>query len=112
MRSDAFLDGDIPTLKAASSDSFKGLQMIDVRNPEEFIGELGHLPGAKLVTLGGELEQYLNSIDPKTEIVFICRSGKRSASATLTAMDMGFTSVYNMQGGMLACLQLGVRTER
>ncbi|MBY0516805.1 MAG: rhodanese-like domain-containing protein [Bacteriovoracaceae bacterium] len=112
MRADAFLEGNIPTLKAAASDSFAGLQMIDVRMPEEFTGELGHLPGAKLVTLGEDLERFLKSIDPKTEIVFICRSGKRSASATMTALEMGFTSVYNMQGGMLACNQLGVKTER
>src|SRR3989338_3890595 len=37
----------------------KKLKLIDVRRADEFNAELGHIPGATRVTLGEELNQYL-----------------------------------------------------
>jgi rhodanese-related sulfurtransferase len=79
----------------------KPFQLIDVRRPDEFNGELGHIPGAELVTLGEQLEKKLNVMDKKTKIIFICRSGARSGHATLMAQELGFDSVYNLEGGMI-----------
>lgn len=75
--------------------------LIDVRNPDEFDGELSHIPGARLVTLGPELDRFLNEHDRNEEIVFVCRSGGRSGRATLQSRAAGFQKAVNLQGGML-----------
>lgn len=85
---------------------------IDVRRPDEFVGELGHVAGARLATLGPELMTYLGSLDKKSQIVFICRSGGRSGQATALARQMGFEQVANMTGGMLRWNELGLPVER
>jgi rhodanese-related sulfurtransferase len=82
-------------------DNADGLLLIDVRRPEEFTGELGHVNGAELITLGPDLQDFLERCDKDSEIVFICRSGGRSANATLYAQQQGFTDVFNMNGGMI-----------
>jgi rhodanese-related sulfurtransferase len=75
--------------------------LIDVRRPDEFDGELSHIPGAKLVTLGPELDAFLNSHNKEDEVVFVCRSGARSGHATLQSRSMGFLKCVNLQGGMI-----------
>lgn len=80
----------------------QAVKLIDVRRPDEFNAELGHIEGAQLITLGPELAQFLNSEDKAQEIVFICRSGGRSGSATYESSRMGFTKTMNMNGGMIA----------
>lgn len=76
-------------------------ELIDVRTPEEFNGELGHISGSKLVTLGPDLLQYLENSDKNQKVIFICRSGGRSGQATMVSQQMGLHSTYNMIGGML-----------
>lgn len=103
---------DIPEI---TPDEFKGhlgkITLIDVRRPEEFNGELSHIPGAKLVTLGPELDAFLNSHDKNDEVVFVCRSGARSGRATLQGRAMGFAKCVNLQGGMILWNQLKCPTE-
>lgn len=78
------------------------VKLIDVRRPEEYNNEYGHIEGSELKTLGPELEAYLSSLSNKDEqIVFVCRSGARSGQATATAQQLGFTNVINMVGGMI-----------
>lgn len=89
---------------ALQSESF---ELIDVRRPDEFTGELGHIEGSRLVTLGPDLETELQALDKETTYIFICRSGGRSATATSYAQELGFKSVYNMIGGMLEWNRLG-----
>lgn len=76
-------------------------KIIDVRRDDEFTGELGHIQGAELKTLGPELMNYLGNESKSKQIVFVCRSGGRSGQATAIAQDQGFTNVSNMIGGML-----------
>lgn len=75
--------------------------LVDVRQADEFNGELSHIPGAKLVTLGPDLELFLKAQDHDDEIVFICRSGGRSGKAALLSRSLGFTKTVSLQGGML-----------
>ena len=100
----------IPEVKAENlADFLKDhdgpLRLIDVRRPDEYSGELGHIEGATLITLGPDLQAYLEkgaTENFKNEtIVFICRSGGRSGQATMFSQQLGYTQVYNMQGGML-----------
>lgn len=94
------IDG-VPTLEVNDPTSIDHFALIDVRRPEEFTGELGHIPGAKLCTLGEELDQFLKTEDKSLSILFICRSGARSARATDQALALGFQKVFNMRGGMI-----------
>lgn len=77
------------------------VRFVDVREPHEWTGELGHIAGAELVPLA-TVEQAAESWDRAAELVVVCRSGGRSGRATLQLMAKGFTQVYNMAGGMLA----------
>lgn len=77
------------------------LKLIDVRRPDEFVGELGHIEGAQLITLGEELTKFLEAGNRDDEIVFICRSGARSGNATGESIKLGYKKTVNMLGGML-----------
>ncbi len=77
------------------------LKLIDVREADEFIGELGHVDTSELIILN-TIPEKINSLPKDQTIIFICRSGGRSAQATAFAQSKGFTDVYNMRGGMLA----------
>jgi sulfur dioxygenase len=74
--------------------------VIDVREPHEFNGELGHIHGARLVPLA-ELAARSGEIDRTRPLVAVCRSGARSAQAVTLLQKAGFTSVANLAGGML-----------
>jgi len=79
--------------------------IIDVRGDDEYNAELGHIEKSKLVTLGEELSKWIvenKETHKNKEIVFVCRSGGRSGKATEEALSHGYTSVYNMVGGMLS----------
>ncbi len=87
------------------------VKLIDVRQPEEYVGELGHIPGSELMALE-TLPDYLGTLPTDQTIVFICRSGARSARATAFAMMNGFQHVFNMQGGMILWNDLQLPIER
>lgn len=74
--------------------------LIDVREPNEFTGELGHIENAQLLPLRS-LPETLGSLAKDKTIVFVCRSGGRSAQATAFALESGYSKVYNLAGGML-----------
>jgi len=76
------------------------VQILDVREPDEFDGPLGHIPGARLIPLGG-LAEHTGELDTKTPIVAVCRAGGRSAQATTILRRAGFERVANLAGGML-----------
>jgi sulfur dioxygenase len=76
--------------------------LLDVREPKEFVGELGHIKGALHVPLDvlarrlPKLAGYLGR-----EVIVICRSGARSATAGAILRHAGFDHVRNLAGGML-----------
>lgn len=72
--------------------------IIDVREPSEF--QSGHIPGAVNIPLG-TLEKGVGSLDKQKPILLICRSGNRSISAYQRLKALGFTSLANVDGGML-----------
>lgn len=76
------------------------VQLIDVREPNEFFGPLGHIPGAKLIPLGSLLDE-LDQLDARKPVVTVCRSGARSAQATVLLANAGVDRVANLSGGML-----------
>ena len=79
----------------------KSARLIDVRRPDEYNGELGHVKNAELITLGEDLTKFLEMADKNQTIIFICRSGMRSGKATEESKMLGFKNTYNMTGGMI-----------
>jgi glyoxylase-like metal-dependent hydrolase (beta-lactamase superfamily II)/rhodanese-related sulfurtransferase len=86
------------------------VHLIDVREPQEFNAELGHAPGAVLVPLG-TLPQRLGEIGKDKPVALICRSGARSARATLFLRQNGFDRVANVSGGMLRWRAMNLKVE-
>lgn len=76
-------------------------RIVDVREPHEFIGELGHLSSAQLVPLA-TLARTAASWNKDEAIAVVCRSGARSARGAAELVALGFTAVTNLRGGMLA----------
>ncbi len=76
--------------------------LLDVREPEEFTGELGHVPGSVLIPLkdlparSAEIERYKPG-----PIIVICRAGVRSTTAAAILTGLGFEQVSNLKGGMV-----------
>lgn len=100
---------DIATLEAIEPpalmrwlDSADPPLLIDVREPEEFTGELGHIAGSLLVpldSLGRRLAKLHGYVD--RTVVVVCRAGARSATAGAILRSAGFPRVKNLEGGML-----------
>jgi len=76
------------------------VQVVDVREPDEFTGSFGHIPGAKLVPLG-TLGEHAQALAVGKPVVAVCRSGARSAQATVLLRKAGVKRVANLAGGML-----------
>ncbi len=76
-------------------------RIIDVRRPDEFTGDLGHIQGAELMCLQDRFESQLQRLDKNDKYLFVCRSGGRSARAARIAVAHEFNHVYNLSGGML-----------
>lgn len=75
--------------------------VLDVRNPNELEGELGHIDGVINIPvheLEGRLSELTDYKDKK--IVVICRSGNRSRYATALLKKAGFDAT-NVKGGMM-----------
>jgi len=75
-------------------------QVIDVRTPEEFAA--GHLDQAiNIDWLDDNFEANVQKLD-KTKPVFVyCKTNTRSPRAARKLEELGFTTIYNMQGGLL-----------
>jgi sulfur dioxygenase len=76
------------------------VQILDVREAEEFTGPLGHIEGAVLIPLG-ELAVRVEELAKDQPIVAVCRAGSRSAQATTILQQAGFANIANLNGGML-----------
>ena len=84
----------------ALEEAAEKVQIIDVREPSEYDGPLGHIRGAKLIPLG-ELARRASELDRARPVVAVCRSGARSAQATVILQRAGISDVANLAGGML-----------
>jgi sulfur dioxygenase len=92
------------------ADHLGDVDVLDVRELDEWNGELGRIPGARLLPLGG-LRERLGELSRDRPIVAVCRSGGRSAEASLILEQAGFARAANMSGGMLRWHALGLPTE-
>lgn len=81
------------------------VRVIDVREPDEYTGALGHIDGAELVPPDTVLSASAGW-DRERPLVAVCRSGGRSGRAALDLEKAGFKRVASMRGGMVQWREL------
>jgi formylglycine-generating enzyme required for sulfatase activity/rhodanese-related sulfurtransferase len=84
-------------------DSTDDLVIVDVREPYEYCDARGHIPGAvNYPWNSGVLQARYEELPMQSPILIVCRSGNRSNSAANFLDSKGFSTVYDMMGGMNA----------
>jgi rhodanese-related sulfurtransferase len=82
--------------------------LVDVREPKETA--LERYPGAVIVPLSRFDPSAIP--DPQgRQVVFACRSGKRSVTASLAAQQQGYPYTSHLAGGILAWKAAGLPTD-
>jgi rhodanese-related sulfurtransferase len=72
-------------------------EVIDVREPLEH--EIARIEGARLLPLS-RFPEWAGTLDPESEIVFMCHHGIRSAQVCSYLAREGFKHLYNLAGGI------------
>jgi rhodanese-related sulfurtransferase len=85
-------------------------QIVDVREPEEW-AETGVPEGAALIPLGDLEAQAAGGLQSDKPVYVICRSGNRSQTGSDILVGLGFSEVYNVDGGITAWLDAGLPVE-
>jgi len=85
--------------------------VVDVREPHEFQGALGHIPGAESIPLG-RIDAAAERLRGGREVLAVCRSGQRSARACQRLAELGVAPPTNLAGGMIAWSREGLPVER
>jgi rhodanese-related sulfurtransferase len=90
---------DVSVTQAIDIVAQEDMNILDVRTPAEFAA--GHLEGAVNIDVQSPSFDAAVSQLPKDEEWFVyCRSGNRSGVATDRMADLGFTRMYDLQGGI------------
>jgi uncharacterized membrane protein YdjX (TVP38/TMEM64 family)/rhodanese-related sulfurtransferase len=99
---------DIPELRQRI-DTEKKLLVLDVRTPEDFVGEQGHIEEAVNIPVE-DLQQRLDEIGNYLEqpVAIVCRTDKKSAKAALLLAEEGFADVHIVRGGMTKWIEAGL----
>jgi rhodanese-related sulfurtransferase len=80
--------------------------LLDVRTDNEFAQ--GHLRGAQQIDFyRADFSDALEKLDKDQPVFIYCRSGNRSGKAAKQMKAMGFTAVYNLEGGIGAWSKRG-----
>jgi rhodanese-related sulfurtransferase len=106
-------DGDPRVHDLTPEDVARGLAdgrmlLVDVREPNEVAVE--RYPDAVVIPLSGF--DPADIPDPQgRRVVFACRSGRRSITASLAAQEQGYAYDAHLAGGILAWKAAGLDTE-
>jgi rhodanese-related sulfurtransferase len=99
---------DISVSELGSMLADKDFTLVNVHIP--FEGNIAH---TDISIPYDQIEQNLNELpDKSAEIVLYCRSGRMSSIAAETLVGLGYTHIYNLDGGMAAWEQAGQSIER
>ena len=82
--------------------------LVDVREPNEFAVE--RYPGAIFLPLSAFDPDLIPDPDGR-QVVFACRSGKRSVTASLAAQAAGLPYDKHLAGGILGWKAAGLQTK-
>ncbi len=81
------------------------LRVIDVREFSEMAS--GVIPGAEPMPLA-TVPLRLSELAQDEQLVFVCRSGARSAQACVFLQQRGYEQVYNLSGGIMGWVSSGL----
>lgn len=84
-----------------------GAVVLDVREPGEWAD--GTIPGARMISRGF-LEMQIERLVParETSLVLYCESGVRSIFAARSLLELGYSNVSSLQGGIVAWKNAGM----
>lgn len=100
-----------PEQVVAAMNENENIQLIDVRTPQEFLE--GHLKNAQNICVtSDDFEERVKQLDKDKPVYLYCRSGGRSANAAQILEEMGFTEVYDLQGGITNWKDKGLEVEK
>lgn len=85
----------------------EGLVILDVRREEEY--DEAHIPGAvNIDSYNYDFESRLDGLDRSAPYVVYCRTDNRSADVLLLMQELGFTEVYEIDGGIVSWAESGL----
>ncbi|HUG14676.1 MAG TPA: MBL fold metallo-hydrolase [Thermomicrobiales bacterium] len=100
----------IDVTEAHERSSSDNLQLLDVRNPDEW--ETCCVAGAHTIPVGRLALGQENGLDPTRPVGVMCAVGYRSSLGASVLKARGFEKVYNVSGGMGAWLDAGLPVDR
>jgi rhodanese-related sulfurtransferase len=85
--------------------------ILDVRTPNEVAQ--GIIKNAVIIDFNDKnFQAELDKLDKSKPVLIYCRSGRRSGIAMSTLGDLGFSEVYNLQGGIIEWSEAGLDIEK
>lgn len=94
---------------AVYNKSTTSLQLVDVRTAEEY--GVSHLKDAQNICVTeDDFQEKVKTLDKDKPVYVYCRSGGRSAKAAKILAEMGFTQIYDLDGGITAWEEDGLET--
>ena len=77
------------------------VQLIDVRTPDEY--KAGHITNAKNINFyAADFKDQMEKLDKSKVIAVYCGVGGRSGKVSTILTQLGFKTIYDLQGGMTA----------
>ncbi|MDH5824624.1 Grx4 family monothiol glutaredoxin [Luteimonas sp. RD2P54] len=89
--------GALSPAEAAARVRDGALTLVDVRPPDERAAASVTVP---FEVLDGDARRTLEALPKGTALAFLCHSGQRSRQAAEHFRGLGFTEVYNVEGGI------------
>jgi rhodanese-related sulfurtransferase len=88
------------------ADASDGLVVLDIRTPEEFAA--GRLADSVNIDFyAADFAARIDALDRDAPYVMYCRTGNRSETAAAMMRDMGFSEVYEIDGGIVSWVESG-----
>ena len=74
------------------------IQLVDVRTPAEYAE--GHIANSKNINITGEdFDEQVALLNKSKPVMLYCKSGMRSAKASLRLKELGFENITDLEGG-------------